>query len=478
MTSEPLPESTPSRQAVNADGIAAFLDATEHLEQHSLMILRHGQVIASGWWEPYSPDRQHHLYSLSKSFTSTAAGLAVAEGLLDLDAPVLSYFPELDADVTDPRSRAMLVRHIASMASGHRTDTVEAVFGTDPERPVRAFLRLPPDADPGSLFCYNQLCTFTLAAILRRVTGQSLTAYLRPRLFDPLGIGAASWIESSPGQALGFIGLHVTTDAIARLGELYLRGGQWQGRQVVPREWVAEATRSQISTAGWWDNPDWQQGYGFQFWMARHGYRGDGAFGQFCLVLPEHDAVIAMTSGTEDMQGILDAVWTHVLPAFSPESPASPESTGSPEADAALAKRLAGLRLPARGETLAQDGPWPEDPVVLTPEGGPCEALPVLRQVRLKGRDLVLSDGTVSVELSVPAAGGWRVTEAPVPAAASGGWTSAGTLEVDVTFLETPHRLTLTCRAGEGTFRARWAATPLGRIESLSGLAAPRVVVD
>jgi CubicO group peptidase (beta-lactamase class C family) len=457
MPPAPLPESPPSRQDVAAGGIASFLNAMDGTELHSLMILRHGHVIASGWWEPYGRDRPHHLFSLSKSFTSTAAGLAAAEGLLDLDAPVLRYFPELDDEVTDPRSRAMLVRHIASMSSGHITDTWEAAVGNDKDQPARGFLRIPPDRDPGTVFAYNQSCTYTLATIVQRVTGQPLTAYLRPRLFDVIGIGAAAWLSLPEGQALGFAGLFVTTDAIARLGELYLRGGHWQGRRVLPAEWVSEATRRHVATQFGTD-PDWQQGYGFQFWMCRHGYRGDGACGQFCLVLPEQDAVIAITAATEGMQAVLDAVWAHVLPALG--------ASGSAEADAALAKRLAGLRLPARD---GPSGPWPDAPVGLVPEGGRCKALPALRGVRVADRHITLDDGQMLMELPV-AVGGWHVTEDPVPAAASGGWTDPGTLEFDVIFLESSHRLTLTCSLGECTFRARWGTRPLGSIESLSQL--------
>src|SRR4051794_36733603 len=132
MTAHPLPTSTPAAEGVDARGVHAFLDVVEgapDIEPHSLMILRHGRLIASGWWAPYTAERPHLLYSLSKSFPSTAAGLAAAEGLLNLDDPVISYFPEFEAEITDPGSRAMLVRHVASMASGHAEETVERAFG-------------------------------------------------------------------------------------------------------------------------------------------------------------------------------------------------------------------------------------------------------------------------------------------------------------------------------------------------------------
>jgi CubicO group peptidase (beta-lactamase class C family) len=475
-----LPESTPSRHGVDADGIGAFLDAVDDIELHSLMILRHGEVIASGWWTPYGPDRPHLLYSLSKSFTSTAAGLAFGEGLLDPDATVLSYFPELDADVTDPRSRSMLVRHIASMSSGHLDDTWPAAPRADPDRPVRGFLRIPPDQDPGTIFTYNQSCTYTLATIVQRVTGQPLIDYLRPRLFDVLGIGEALWAEFPPGQAIGFTGLHVTTDAIARLGQLYLQGGKWDGRQVVPAAWVAEATRKQVATRT--DGaPDWQQGYGFQFWMSRHGYRGDGAYGQYCLVLPGQDAVIAITAGTENMPGILDAAWDHLLPAFGG---AAGSAAGSDAADAALAKRLDRLRMRPVSEARP-DWPQPGETgetgevgktsgtVVLTPADGTAEVIPSVREVRVAGRTVTLAEDDLSIDLDL-AEDGWNVTESPLPVAASGGWTGPGTLGIDVVFLETPHRLSLTCSITDGTFSARWVTRPLRVAGSLGTMRAPR----
>src|SRR3954463_11108061 len=148
MSARPLPESTPAAKGVDARGIGAFLDALEAapgIEPHSLMIVRHGHAVASGWWGPYTPDRPHLLYSISKSFTSTAAGFAVAEGLMGLDDPVISYFPEFDADITAPRSRAMLVRHVASMASGHLAETYAEAFRLDRKETVRGFLLMPPD---------------------------------------------------------------------------------------------------------------------------------------------------------------------------------------------------------------------------------------------------------------------------------------------------------------------------------------------
>lgn len=494
MSARPLPESTPAAEGVDARGIDAFLDALEaapDIEPHSVMIVRHGKLIASGWWAPYTPDRLHLLYSLSKSFTSTAAGFAVAEGLLDLDAPVVSYFPEFEAEITDPGSRAMLVRHVASMASGHLAETHDRAVALDPEEPVRGFLLLPPDRAPGSVFAYNQPATYSLAAIVQRVTGQTLTEYLRPRLFDPLGIGETVWEQYPAGRDLGFSGMYAATDAVAKLGLLHLREGVWEGRRLLSAEWVAEATRAHISNvnsaAGAAESDDWQQGYGFQFWRSRHGYRGDGAYGQFCLVLPEHDAVVAITASAQDMKAELDLVWEHLLRP-SPPGHAAALGEGAEKRDAALRERTARLELPP-----LQGGPVPPGArdawagARFAPAGGRCEDQPDLTSVALTadGGDWLLELAAGPSPLRVPFSGsarGWTLGGGDdgedgggaAPVAVSGGWTDPDTLTVNVTFLETPHRLVVTCALAARTFTAsHWPGVPLFD-GSLSGLRAPR----
>jgi CubicO group peptidase (beta-lactamase class C family) len=480
MRTEPLRASTPAAEGVDARGIGAFLDAIEaapDIEPHSVMILRHGRLIAAGWWAPYAPDRMHLLYSLSKSFTGTAAGLAAAEGLLNLDAPVVSYFPEFAADITDPGSRSILVRHVASMASGHLADTWGMAVERDPAEPVRGFLLLAPDRDPGTVFAYNQSATYTLAAIVQKITGQSLTEYLRPRLLDPLGIRQASWQQYPQGRDLGFSGLHATTDAIARLGQLYLNGGVWDGKRLLPAWWTAEATRAHISNAaeGW--STDWQQGYGFQFWMSRHGFRGDGAFGQFCLVLPEQDAVIAITASTVEMQAVLDAAWEHLLPAFGSVAAGDGKAHEEGPADADLLRRLSRLELaPAPGGNRPAAGASALPGTKLTAQGGSCADQPSLTAVTITE---AADDGACAIRLSEDdwpldlrcAPGHWTVSEpgAPVPTAVSGGWTSPDTLTIDIAFLETPHHLIVRCALPEHTFQAQWRTPPLhgGPLRSL-----------
>ncbi|MGN6200278.1 serine hydrolase domain-containing protein [Humibacter sp.] len=325
--------SSAEAEGVEPAGIRALiedLDADPQLDPHALIVVRHGAVIASAQWEPYALDRPQLVYSLSKSFTSTAAGFAVAEGLLDLDRPAADYFPEY-ADSVAPESRGILVRHLASMATGHLNDMIVA-FAMDPEHPIRAFLASPPEREPGSVFTYNQLATYTLAAIIQRGSGVRLSEYLRPRLLEPLGIAPVGWQQEPVDVELGFSGLFATPEAVAKLGQLYLAGGVWNGQRLLPESWVREATSKHVDNAApgglTQADSDWEQGYGFQFWMARHGYRGDGAFGQYCIVLPEHDAVVAITSQTVDMQDVLNRVWKHLLPAFH-DAPLQPRSAAS-----------------------------------------------------------------------------------------------------------------------------------------------------
>ena len=153
-----------------------------------------------------------------QDFTATAAAFAQADGLLGLDDAVISHFPEYDADVTDPGSRSIRLRHVASMASGHAREMLGEAVTRDPADPVRGFLLIPPDHEPGTVFAYSQPCTYTLAGVIQRNAGMPLTRYLRPRLFDPLGIGPVGWCTLPPGPEQGFSGLHARTEDVAKLG--------------------------------------------------------------------------------------------------------------------------------------------------------------------------------------------------------------------------------------------------------------------
>ena len=463
MTSKPLPTSTPSSEGVAASGIVAFLDALEAhpaIEPHSLMIIRRGRLIAQGWWAPFTPERLHHVYSVSKTFTVSALGFAIAEGLVGLDDLIIDHFPEFEAEITTPRARSLRIRHLAAMASGHTQEMYAAALEADPTEPVRGFLLQEPEEEPGSVFAYSQPCTYTIAAIIQRVTGETLTEYLRPRLFAPLGIGDVAWQEYPAGRAVGFAGLHVPTEAIAKLGLLHLQDGLWEGEQVLPVGWADEVRQRRVATPGM-DGPDWQQGYGFQVWQARHGYRGDGAFGQFCVILPEQDMVIATTAATYDMQAVLEAAWEHILPAVDADASADAAAT---EADDALATRLRALALPPISAASAPDEPegWTGAFYLI----GADEAQ--LRTVAIAsaeaGWQVALTDRTGRT-LTVPVVGAtWATVESEgglPPVAVTGGWIDPETLRVDISFIETPHRLTLEARRESRRIVATWLTEPL-----------------
>jgi len=342
-----LPRATPESQGISSVAIREFLEAADEGidTMHSFMLVRHGKVIAEAWWEPHAPDERHILWSLSKSFTSTAVGLAVAEGKLSLDDPVLKFFPELAPSNPSANLKAMRVRDLLAMSGGHE-DEPKYDFKEGPT--VKGFLAHPVKREPGSWFRYNTPGSHVLSAIVTEATGEKLHDYLEPRLFEPLGIEEPRWDLGPDGYTLGGYGLYVRTEDIAKFGLLYLQGGMWNGERLLSEEWVEAATSKQVDNAKGphAKNPDWAEGYGFQFWRCRHDcYRGDGRDGQICLVIPEHQAVVAITAKTGQMQEQLNLVWEHLLPAFRPEAlPADPEQVAKLKAVAA------GLRVPSADE--------------------------------------------------------------------------------------------------------------------------------
>ncbi|QNF33137.1 serine hydrolase [Adhaeribacter swui] len=339
-----LPRSTPELQGIASPNLLAFIEAVEKekLGLHSLMVVRHGKVAAEGWWAPYAPDLKHTLFSLSKSFTSTGIGLAVTEGKLKVTDKVVSFFPnDLPATVS-PNLAAMRIKDLLTMTTGHDKDTIGPLVQDKSGSWARTFLALPVEHEPGTHFLYNTGATYMLSAIIQKVTNQNLLDYLTPRLLQPLGIVGADWETDPQGIATGGFGLRIKTEDIAKFGQLYLQKGVYNGQQILPAAWVEEATAYQVpNAASTTPAHEWNQGYGYQFWRSRHNsYRGDGAMGQYCLVLPEQDAVIAITSETSNMQAILNQVWDHILPGMKPA--ALPANAA---AQKALKQKLSSLTL-------------------------------------------------------------------------------------------------------------------------------------
>lgn len=443
-----LPRSTPEAQGVSSAGLLRFVEsAAKQLDSlHSVMIVRHGQVIAEGWWAPYNAGTRHEMYSLSKSFTSTAVGLAIAEGKMSLDDTILSFFPDQGPAEPSGNLKAMRVRDLLSMSAGHEKESPTG----PPVMTVKSFLAHPVPFKPGTHFLYNTPATFMLSAAVQKVTGQTVLDYLKPRLFEPLGIEGATWGTNAEGISLGGYGLNIRTEDIAAFGQLYLQKGQWKGKQLLPAAWVEAASARQTSNGS---NPksDWEQGYGYQFWRSRHGYRGDGAFGQFCLVLPEQDAVIAITSGIGDMGSVMNPVWEQVLPAMGPKALAADEAaqgklkaklaslaiaTAQGKASSGQAARVAGKRyaFPANDAKI-------ESLTLASAADGSAKLT-----VRVDGREEALSLGHGRWELGRGQFWAWR----EMALAGSGAWTAEDTYTARLCAYETPTVTTVRLRFAEG----------------------------
>jgi CubicO group peptidase (beta-lactamase class C family) len=454
--SHALPRATPESQGISSASILAFVNAADTAvdAMNSFMIVRHGRVVAEGWWGPYDANTPHVLYSLSKSFTSTAVGLAIAEGKLSLDDEVLKHFAAEAPAQPSTNLRAMRVRDLLRMSTGHQTEPQFLTAADSTLRDatwIKRILAHPVPFKPGTHFLYNSPATYLLSAIVQKATGQTVLDYLRPRIFEPLGIENPTWVASPQGISAGAYGLSVRTEDIARMGQLYLQKGKWNGKQLVPAAWVEEATARQTAN-GSSPTSDWDQGYGYQFWRSRHNtFRGDGAFGQYMMVIPEQDAVIAITSGTRDMQAVMNIVWDKLLPAMS--SHPLPKNAAAVRAletkDASLK-----VRMPAGRAT---------SPLAATVSGRWYELPANDRSIQAMSLDLTSSSPALVVrtaagETRTPIGlGTWvksrtgftngidhQLSVLPQPAvAASGAWTSDSVFRLKLVAPETPFYSTL-----------------------------------
>jgi CubicO group peptidase (beta-lactamase class C family) len=318
-------------RAETPESVASAMDgffqkaATDSFDIHSVMIVKDGQVIFSRWQSEGVDTVPHVLHSVSKTFTATAVGLAIADGKMALTDKVVDFFPDkLPAEVSD-NLKAMTVRDLLTMSCGH---DVEPSFRNAEQDWVTAFLAHPVVHEPGTFYLYNSLGTYMLSAIVQKVTGEKVVDFLDTRLFQPLHIVKPQWDESPQGINCGGWGLYLKTEDLAKMGQLLLQKGEWNGQQIIPAEWVAEMSKKQVDSV----NPgtrledaaskgmtvetsDWMQGYGYQMWRCRPGcFRADGARGQYIIVVPDKNAVIAITSNVEDLQGELNLVWDNILP--------------------------------------------------------------------------------------------------------------------------------------------------------------------
>ena len=335
-------QTTPERVGISSRGILDFWDRIEgeRLEIHSLMILRRGKCCCAGWRKPYGPDYPHGMNSFSKTLTATAVGFAVQEGRLSLEDRLVDIFPdEMPENPSAPRRRAT-VRDLLTMACGHETESAD----TSPNW-IRAFLRHPFVHEPGAHFFYNTAGTNLLAAAVRRKTGRNVTAYLRPRLFDPLGIGPVPCHMLADGTEMGGAGMRLRTEDMAKFMHFLAQKGEWEGRRLLHPAWFEAACRKQIDTPGDPSRPDgeWGWGYGFQCWMGSvpGSFRADGAYGQFGFLYPDLELEIITTAAVQRTQILVDCVKETLLPAVGGEA-----LPCHPAADR-LSQKMAELTLPA-----------------------------------------------------------------------------------------------------------------------------------
>ena len=304
-----LPRATPESQGLSSASILAFLDDIEEngFEVQSFMLWRRGHVVAEGWWSPYRADRIHMMHSLTKSVTACAVGLAIADGRFHLEDKVVSFFPEhLPATISDNLA-AMTVQDLLTMRTGHA-----AMVSGSAWRPIKTswiaeFFKIPVVTKPGTNFVYTSAATYMLSAIVTKTTGQSVADYLKPRVFDPLGIRGYQWPAGPEGISPGANGLSWNTSDSLKLGILHAQKGVWQGKQILPTEWTDAVQYPHVKDT-----------YGYQWWLGPDGtFLADGLFSQLSFVFPRHDAVLAITAGIPEKSHFNSScVYKHFPAAF------------------------------------------------------------------------------------------------------------------------------------------------------------------
>jgi len=462
----PMPRSEPEEQGLPSRAILSFLDSLEGVDfqVHSLMLLCHGHVIAEAWWRPYEATCRRYLYSLSKSFTSTAVGFAAQEGLLDVQQKVISFFQDDLPSKISANLEAMRLKDLLTMSTGHAVDTTMMILPEGQVNWAQAILSAPVDFPPGTHFLYNSGATYLLSCIIQHVSGQTVLDYLTPRLFEPLGISGMTWETCPRGINTGGWGLSLTTEDLAKFGQFYLQKGCWDSRQLLSAAWIAEATSAPVRTdpeEREKEPSDWGQGYGYQFWRCQHNaYRADGAFGQYCIVMPDQDAVLAITSQTPDMQKVLDRVWKHLLPEMTAR-PLPPE----PRTREIMHSRLASLEIhlepvyPPSGDMngfsgrrfLLQENPFGLKAISVSfgREASIFQLWDASSEFQLAFGNRTWKCSETWLPLMQPTLMALllrRRIRSPLKVAAFGQWRDAGTFALVLQYLETPHTTTITLK--------------------------------
>ena len=331
----------PEDVGLSSKGLLQYLEAVEKqgVEMHSVKVLRHGKLVMNANFAPYDDHMPHMLFSLSKSFCSAAAGFAVQEGLLSWDSKVLEVLSEAAPEQPSEWLQSVTLHHLLCMGSGLKEESDNIAGQPEIKEWAKAILACECVREPGTYFHYNSHGTYLVSRMVQKVTGKTVRDYLIPRLFAPLGIPVPFWSSSPEKTNIGGWGLYLASDSIARFGQCLLQKGVWEGKQVLPLEWIEKATMAQIDNSNGQKDPnnEWHQGYGYQFWRTRgNRYRGDGAFGQLCMISPEKDMVVAATAGTGDMGKEMQLLHEYLFPATDMEP-------GTEEEQKALQQKLVSL---------------------------------------------------------------------------------------------------------------------------------------
>ena len=335
---------TPEAAGIPSAAIAAFIDRLQDktLPMHSLLVLKGDRIAAEAYWKPFDETFRHRLYSTSKSFVSVAIGILAGDGRLALDDRVVDFFPEY-------KEKYAPVQPYAALATVRDLLKMTTCFNVPDYAPfddwTAAFFRLPAAHLPGRSFRYDTLATVMLFMIVRRVSGVEFTAFLQTRLFDPAGMSAEIQCVQSPcGHDWGGSGVLCTTRDLAKFAYVCMHGGRWDGEQLVPEDYLREATSRQVDNTLAVSDPEHQYGYGYQFWRTRFGFACRGMGSQLAVCVPEHDLILVTTADTQAIAGgdsiIYDALDSLVLKPLSGAPMAE-----NPAAHAALQAKVAKLSL-------------------------------------------------------------------------------------------------------------------------------------
>lgn len=298
----------------------------KQIDLHSVLVYQEGREETAYYADKWGARWRENRYSLAKSVTTLGVGLAIEEGLMSLEDRPLDYFPELIEGEPTDWQRQVTLRHLLTMTAGYGQQALMPSFSRD-QIPnwTRNVVNAPVVVQPGSVFSYNNGSPYLCSAMVTKRTGQVLTDYLKPRLFEPLGIHNPQWLTSPEGCSAGSGGLLLTPWEMMQIGKLYLQEGQWEGRQLISADWIREATKKQVETArpdaagankAAGGRADSDAGYGYLVWRnsENRGYRAIGNGSQFIFVFPEKRAVLVLTARENWVQKVMDAVWEHLYP--------------------------------------------------------------------------------------------------------------------------------------------------------------------